>query len=59
MDPEPKESLLSEQLKTEIKYYVAKESAAPYDELAAPYDVSAALHGVLALQDTHGTSRGA
>ena len=34
-------------------------SAAPYDESAAPYGMSAALHGVLALQDTHGTSRGA
>ena len=33
--------------------------ATPYDESAAPYGVSAALHGVLALQDTHGTSRGA
>ena len=25
---------------------------------AAPYGMSAALHSVLALQDTHGTSRG-
>ena len=33
--------------------------ATPYHESAAPYGVSAALHGVLALQDTHGTSRGA
>ena len=34
-------------------------SAAPYIVSAAPYGVSAAPHGVLALQDTHGTSRGA
>ena len=35
------------------------ESAAPYGKSAAPYGVSAALHSVMALQDTHGTSRGA
>ena len=35
------------------------ESAAPYGEYATPYDESAAPHGVLALQDTYGTSRGA
>ena len=34
-------------------------SAAPYGVSATPYGVSAGPHGVLALQDTHGTSRGA
>ena len=34
-------------------------SAAPYGVLAAPYGMSAAPQGVLALQDTHETSRGA
>ena len=34
-------------------------SAAPRSVLAAPHGVPAAPHGVLALQDTHGKSRGA
>ena len=34
-------------------------SDAPYGVSAAPNSMSAAPHGVLALQDTHETSRGA